>query len=155
MPEIISPALGALLDIMVSPDIAEARCLEAAKAIIEYECPPDVFAIVQSYLMGVAQGEGQPVELRLRALELIRKVEARRVTPGTTKAVDTTAAMALGREVATAKRRVELVRAREWPPKEGWADDLGEVRGIVVEEEGMAERLEAARRQRALEELEE
>ncbi len=154
MPEAISPTLGALLDIMVSPDIAEARCLEAAKAIIEYECPPEVFAIVQSYLMGVAQGEGQPVELRLRALELIRKVEARRVTPGTTKAVDAAAAMALGREVATAKRRVELVRAGEWPPKAGWADDVGEVRGIVVEEEGVAERLEAARRRRALEEME-
>ncbi len=151
MPEVISPTLGALLDIMVSPDIAEARCLEAAKAIIEYECPQEVFAIVHSYLMGVAQGARQPVELKLKALELIRKVEARRITPGTTKAVDTAAAMALGRAVATAKRRVELVRAREWPAKEGWADDLGEVRGIVIEDEGVAERLEAARRNATLE----
>ncbi len=151
MPEMISPTLGALLDIMVSPDIAEARCLEAAKAIIEYECPQEVFAIVHSYLMGVAQGAGQPVELKLKALELIRKVEARRVTPGTTKAVDTAAAMALGRAAAMAKRRLGLVKAGEWPPKAGWADDLGDVRGIVVEEEGVAERLEAARRQRALE----
>ncbi len=154
MLEIISPAIGALLDIMVSPDIPEVRCLEAAKAIIEYECPPEVFAIVQTYLMGVAEGEGQPVELRLKALELIRKVEARRVTPGTTKSVDTAATMALGRAAATARRRVELVRAGEWPPKKGWAEDLGEVRGIVIEEEGIAERLEAARRNVCLKERE-
>lgn len=154
MPEIISPALGALLDIMVSPDIDERRCLEAAKAIIEYECPPEIFAIVQSYLMGVAEGKGQPVELKLKALELIRKVEARRVTPGTTKAVDTTQAMALGKAAATAKRRLELVKGGRWPAPEGWAEDLGEFRGIVVEEEGIAERLEAARRNVRLKERE-
>ncbi|WP_064681264.1 hypothetical protein [Rhizobium bangladeshense] len=143
--EIPSPVLDALLDIMTSDDIPEARCIDAAKAIIEYESPPEVFAIVHAYLMGVAQDAGQPVELKLKALELIRKVEARRVVPGTSKAIDTAQAMALGNRVAIAKRRIELVRKEAWPAQKGWADNLGEVRGIVVEEEGIAERLEAAR----------
>ncbi|MBX5046974.1 hypothetical protein [Rhizobium lentis] len=95
--------------------------------------------------MSVAQGEGQDVGLKLEALKLIRKVEAKRVVPGTAKAIDTAQAMALGKRVATAKRRLELVRKKEWPAQKGWANNLGEVRGIVVEEERIAERLEAAR----------
>ncbi|MGR9449632.1 hypothetical protein [Rhizobium leguminosarum] len=82
----------------------------AARAIIEYEAPPEVFDLTYEYLIGVAQGDAQDVALKLRALELIRKVEAKRITPGTVKAVDTAAALALGRAVAMAKRRVELVR---------------------------------------------
>jgi hypothetical protein len=151
----ISKALGALLDIMTSDEVKESQCIEAARAIIEYEAPPEVFDLTYAYLLGVAQGEGQDVGLKLEALKLIRKVEAKRVVPGTTKAVDSAAAIELGRGVAAARRRVELVRAGEWPPKAGWADDLGEVRGIVIEEEGVAERLEAARGRLAVKELEE
>lgn len=143
--QIISKALGALLDIMTSDKIKEAQCIEAARAIIEYEAPPEVFDLTYDYLMGVAQGEEQDTGLKLEALKLIRKVEAKRVLPGTARAVDTVAAQALGRKVATAKRRLGLVRDGRWPPADSWADDLGEVRGIVVEEEGIAERLEAAR----------
>ncbi len=48
--EILSPALAALLQIMTSTEVAEAKCVEAAKAIIEYEAPqglrphPPIFA---------------------------------------------------------------------------------------------------------------
>lgn len=143
--EIISPALGALLDIMVSPDVHEPQCLEAARAIIEYEAPSEVFELTHQYLMGIAQDPDQPVPLKLEALKLIRKVEAKRVVPGTAKAVDTAKSLALGQQVARAKRRVELMQAGKWPPEPGWDDDLGEIRGVVVEEEGIAERLGAAR----------
>lgn len=148
--QIISRALGALLDIMTSSEVKDGQCIEAARAIIEYEAPPEVFDLTYEYLIGVAQDEAQDVALKLRALELIRKVEAKRITPGTAKAVDTAAALALGRTVATAKRRVELVRDGRWPPVEGWDEDLGEVRGVVVDAEGIAERLEAARTRRSV-----
>ncbi|TCU29929.1 hypothetical protein [Rhizobium laguerreae] len=143
--QIISKALGALLDIMTSDKVKEAQCIEAARAIIEYEAPPEVFDLTYKYLIGVAQDEAQDVALKLKALELIRKAEAKRITPGTAKAVDTSAAMALGRAVAMAKRRVELVRGERWPAQDGWTENLGEVRGMVVEEEGVASRLKAAR----------
>jgi len=143
--EIISPVLGALLDIMLAHDVSEPQCIEAARAIIEYEAPTEVFDLTHQYLMGIAQDPDQPVPLKLEALKLIRKVEAKRVVPGTARAVDGAAAKALGLEVARAKRRVELVRAGKWPPGEGWDEDLGEVRGIVVSEEGLAVRLNAAR----------
>ncbi|WP_156390477.1 hypothetical protein [Rhizobium sp. Root1203] len=143
--EIISPALGALLDIMLSSDIAEARCVEAAGAIIEYEAPVEVFDITRDYLVGVAEDKGQDVKLRLEVLKLLRKVEAKRVMPGTATAVDSVAAMALGRRLAIAKRRVELMRGGQWPAREGWQEEVDPVRGMVVEGEGAAVALEAAR----------
>ncbi|WP_206051218.1 hypothetical protein [Neorhizobium sp. T7_12] len=148
-PTIISPALGALLDIMTSHEVEEARCLDAARAIIEYEAPAEVFALTHAYLMGVARDADQPVALKLKALELIRKVEAKRVVPGTSRAVDTAKSLALGRRMAIAKRRVELLRSDRWPPQEDWTDDLGNFSRILVEEERIAERLEAARIRRA------
>jgi len=143
--QIISKALGALLDIMTSDKVKEAQCIEAARAIIEYEAPPEVFDLTYDYLMGVAQGEEQDTGLKLEALKLIRKVEAKRVVPGTARVVDTTAAQALGRKVAMAKRRLGLVRDGRWPAERGWGEDLGEVRGVGVEEDGVAERLKVAR----------
>ncbi|MOA67428.1 hypothetical protein D3C78_1946040 [compost metagenome] len=72
------------------------------------------------------------------------------MVPGTAKAVDTVAAKALGRKLATAKRRVELMRGKGWPAEHGWNHDLGEVRGVVIEKEEIADRLEAARRRARL-----
>jgi len=128
----ISPALSTLLDIMTSDTVAEAQCIEAARAIIEYEAPEEVFAITRAYLMGVAQDADQPVTLKLKALELIRKVEAKRVVPGTAKAADTARGRALGLRLATARKRMELVRDRAWPAPRGWEDDLGEMRVPMI-----------------------
>lgn len=144
-PEIISPALGALLDIMTSMEVEEARCVAAARAVIEFEAPAEVFDLTYKYLLGVATDERQEVGLKLEALKLIRKVEAKRVVPGTAAAVNVVAAKALGRRSAVAKRRVALMREGKWPPRDsGWmADAVGEP--MAVEPEGLAERLKAAR----------
>ncbi|MBB3394474.1 hypothetical protein [Rhizobium sp. BK060] len=143
--QIISKALGTLLDIMTSNEVKESQAIEAARAIIKYEAPSEVFDLTHDYLMGVAEDEGQAVALRLEALKLIREVEAKRVVPGTAKAVDTAGALAFGRQVALAKRRVALVREGKWAAPDGWDADLGEVRGVIVGKEGIAERLKAAR----------
>ena len=81
--EILTPTVAILLEIMVSTGIAEARCVEAAKAVIEYEVSPGLYALVSRYLLGVAEDTGQDAGLRLEALRTLRKVEARRVVPGT------------------------------------------------------------------------
>lgn len=80
--EILSPAVQVLLGIMVSREFPEGKCLEAAKAVIEYEVSPGVYSLVAKYLLGVAEDPRHDVALRLEALKTLRKVEARRVVPG-------------------------------------------------------------------------
>lgn len=124
--EIISPALAALLDIMTSANVPEAKCIEAARAIIEYEAPPGVFDLTHAFLMGVAQNDAQDVGLKLEALKLIRKVEARRVMPGAGNPADVVVSKALARRVAVAKQRLALIKDRKWPPDDSrWAEEIG------------------------------
>ncbi|ESY88439.1 hypothetical protein X739_01335 [Mesorhizobium sp. LNHC220B00] len=104
----ISPALRKLLDIMTSPDVPDARSVEAAKAIIEYEAPPEVFDLTYQFLMGLALEPKQDVGLQLKALELLRKVEAKRLSPGTTKGADPMEG--LGLRLEAARLRVEAKR---------------------------------------------
>ncbi|NKB78972.1 hypothetical protein HED49_08275 [Ochrobactrum daejeonense] len=40
-----------------------------------------VYDLTHRYLLGVAEDDEQSTDLRLEALKLLRKVEARRVTP--------------------------------------------------------------------------
>ncbi|MER8524811.1 hypothetical protein [Mesorhizobium sp. M1272] len=106
----ISPALQKLLAIMTSPEVPVAQSVAAARAIIEYEAVPWVFDLTYQFLMGVAEDSNSDVGLQLKALELIRKVEARRVSPGTTKGADPMEGLGLRLEAARlrveAKRRV-------------------------------------------------
>ncbi|ESX23718.1 hypothetical protein NKH34_17125 [Mesorhizobium sp. M1148] len=104
----ISKALQKLLDIMTSPDVAVERSIEAAKAIIEYETVPEVFDLTYQFLMGVAHDPKTDVGLQLEALKLIRKVEARRVSPGTTKGADPMEG--LGLRLEAARLRMEAKR---------------------------------------------
>ena len=53
----------------------DRKRIEAARAIIEYEAPPDVFDVTRQFLMGIAEAPEQDVEWVLKALQLVRKVE--------------------------------------------------------------------------------
>src|SRR5688500_16175125 len=94
----ISPALSALLDLMTDDDLHVSQQLEAAKSIIEHEASPEVFDLTYQFLLGVAEGDSD-VAWKLKALTLVRRVEAKRVVPGTTQGLDTVSAQALGRRV--------------------------------------------------------
>lgn len=142
--EILSPALVALLQIMTSADVAEARCVEAAKAIIEYEAPQGVYDLTHRYLLGVAEDEGQDVGLKLEALKLLRKVEARRVVPGVAVAADAAISRETARRLGSAKCRLSLIAAGKWPPVEGWEQAVVPM-DVTVNTGGLAERLKAAR----------
>lgn len=142
--EILSPALAALLQIMTSTEVAEAKCIEAAKAIIEYEAPQGVYDLTHRYLIGVAEDDEQSTDLRLEALKLLRKVEARRVTPppAASRVAHTETAERLGR----AKQRLALVAEGKWPTSEaGWAESADNP-ALEMSTVGLAERLKAARR---------
>ncbi|MER9277639.1 hypothetical protein [Mesorhizobium sp. M0522] len=142
----ISPALKKLLDIMTSPEVPVARSIDAAKAIIEFEAPPEVFGLTYQFLMGVANDDRQDVGLKLEALKLIRKVEARRVVPGITKAADTKAQAELGMRLAHSQKRLALFREGKWHPASAdWARGLEAVECRAVEVDGLGSRLEKAR----------
>jgi hypothetical protein len=140
----IGPALSALLDIMTDPELHISQQLDAARAIIEHEAPSEVFDLTYQFLLGIAEGD-DAVGWKLKALALIRRVEAKRVVPGTTRATDSAAAIALGLRVAKARRRVALVGAGEWPAPKGWDADVTPVKVLPVSADGLAERLERAR----------
>ncbi|CUX50723.1 conserved hypothetical protein [Agrobacterium tumefaciens str. CFBP 5621] len=142
--EILSPALVALLQIMTSADVSEARCIEAAKAIIEYEAPQGVYDLTHRYLLGVAEDEAQDVGLKLEALKLIRKVEARWVVPGVAVATDVATSREAGRRLGAAKRRLAIIADGKWPPTEGWERDV-ESEAVMLNFDGLAERLEVVR----------
>ncbi|WP_287381946.1 hypothetical protein [Mesorhizobium sp.] len=144
--ETISPVLRKLLEIMTSPEVPDARSVEAAKAIIEFEAPPEVFDLTYQFLMGLANDDRQEVSLKLEALKLIRKVEARRVVPGVTKGSDPQAQGELGRRMAASRRRLELWREGKWPPASlAWAGGLEPVECGPIEVDGLGKRLEDAR----------
>lgn len=137
--EIISPTLAALLDIMTSADLPEIRCIEAAKAIIEYEAPSGVFDLTQQFLLGIAQNPNSDVGLKLEALKLTRKVEARRVVPGTAKAVTAKDEAYLSKRLAAARLRLRFVREGKWPGATDWTEGIVQSR---ADADGIAHRLE-------------
>ena len=110
--EILTPAVSILLEIMVSTDVAEARCVEAAKAVIEYEVSPGVYALVAKYLLGVAENPHHDATLRLEALKTLRKVEARRVVPGEGFKDDP----GLAEQMRAGRERVAARAAGQQPP---------------------------------------
>ena len=73
-----------LLGILSDPDLWIGKRLEAAETLLTYECPTNVVDAAKQFLLGVAEGDAS-VELRLKALKLLRQAEARRVSPGTTR----------------------------------------------------------------------
>jgi len=127
---------------MTSDDLPEVRCIEAAKAIIEYEAPMGVFDLTHQFLLSIAQNRGSDVGLKLEALKLIRKAEARRIVPGTAKTPAPQGEAYLSKRLAVARLRLRLVDEGKWPPPPNWADDLVPPR---VDADGIAHRLEQAR----------
>lgn len=138
--EVISPALAVLLEIMTSTSVEEVRCVEAAKAIVEYEAPPSVYEMASKYLLWVAQDDKQDTRLRLEALTIMRKIEARRIVPGTTQGQEAEVATALSAKIAAARERVALRAKGEAPPLRLVAA------GEQLEGNGVAARLHRARR---------
>ena len=144
MPSDLSRALVALLDLMTDTELWIGRRVEAAKAIIEHEAPAEVFDLTHQFLLGIAEST-EDVEWKLKALALLRKVEARRVVPGTTKGPDDFASNALGLRLAAAKRRAHLVKEGKWPPPPGWARDLVPINTRTSAPENFADHLKEAR----------
>ena len=115
-------ALIVLLGILSDPDLWIGKRLEAAETLLTYECPTDVVDAAKQFLLGVAEG-GASVELRLKALKLLRQAEARRIRPRATRTHHAEEAQ-IPPEAARFVRRRRLEEAGLWPAPEGWDADL-------------------------------
>jgi hypothetical protein len=71
----------ALFEILIDKNETAQNRLEAAEQILAYEAPPQAVAEAKSYLTEVFNNRSDAASLRLQAIKLMRKSEARKAKP--------------------------------------------------------------------------
>lgn len=117
-------AITALLQIVGDPN-APLRCrIEACEGLLQYEADRKTVEAAKAFLTSVFESGETSVAIRLDALKLMRKAEAKR----TSQPVGSAAADAnreAWRRAEIGLRRAALHKAGRWPPNTPeWADDL-------------------------------
>src|SRR5262245_17243346 len=143
-------AIHALLSIMNDSDAWLGRRIEAADSLLSFEAPPEYVEAAKVFLTAVFEEPNLDDDIRMKALKLMRKVEARKVAPPTTATHDERSQRELRRRVQRARRRLALIQAGLWPAPAGWdadlsADDCQPPMSAVDERASTAERLKEAR----------
>ena len=100
------------------------RRIEAAEAVLTFESPPDVADDARGFLAEIFEDSDRHVDLRLDALKVMRKAEARRVTQPILSPGEAHRNREAWRKRAIDERRKELIEAGLWPAPDDWADDL-------------------------------
>ena len=117
-------AIMALVEIISDEEIWIGRRIEATEGLLAYEAPLEVVEAAKEFLTSIFEDSSIDLELRLGALKLMRRAEAKKVIQATATASDEHARREVWRRVMIANRRVRLVRAGLWPAPNGWSDDL-------------------------------
>ena len=121
-----SRAIAALVEIMRNNEtMLPRRRIEACEHLLDYECPLEVIDQAKAVLMSIVEDSEMLVDIKLDALKLLRRVEARKVSPG--RAVRETD-IEIRRALEIVRRRGALVKAGIFPYPDGYADDLYAVR---------------------------
>jgi len=116
-----SRAIAALVEIMRDTEQAPRRRIEACEHLLDYECPPRVIEEAKAALMAIVENSEVLVEIKLDALKLLRRVEARKVSPGRgVREVN----IEIARALEIARRRRALLKAGIFPYPDGYDDDL-------------------------------
>ena len=100
------------------------RRIEAAEQLLDYEAPPEIVEEAKAFLTEIAERKETHVDLKLDALKLLRKVEARKVVPPKATVRDDPQRIERCRNLDILKRRSALVEAGVFPFPAGYADDL-------------------------------
>jgi hypothetical protein len=121
-PTTSSRAVAALLQIMRDTEQGVRRRIQACEHLLDYECPPEVIDEAKAALMSIVEDGETHVDTKLDSLKLLRRVEARRVSPGrATREQD----VEISRALEVLRRRKALIKAGVSPPfPDGYADDL-------------------------------
>ena len=119
-------AIDALRQIMRDRDgTAPRRRVEAAEHLLDYECPKEVVVECKEFLTSIFEDGEQSVDIRLDALKLLRKAEARKVVPPKVAIRDIEPNLVQRcRMIETLERKSALIAAGVFPLPEGWDDDL-------------------------------
>jgi hypothetical protein len=118
----ITRAVAALVEIMRDTDQAPRRRIQSCEHLLDYECPAETYDEAKEVLMLIVEDGETPVDIKLDALKLLRRVEARKVVPG--RAVRE-ADIETRRALEILRRRKALTKAGIFPPfPHGYADDL-------------------------------
>jgi hypothetical protein len=105
-------------------DFWEGHRIEACSGLLEYEAPPEAMDVAKEFLVGVFEDPDHDVKLRMGALKLMRKAEARKITQASVAPVDERARREKWRMLEIARRRVKLDELGLWPAPPGWDADL-------------------------------
>jgi hypothetical protein len=116
-----SRAIAALVEIMRDTEQAPRSRIEACEHLLDYECPLEAIEGAKAVLMSIVEDGETLVEIKLGALKLLRRVEARKVSPG--RAVRETN-IEISRAVEIVRRRNTLLNAGIFPFPDGYDDDL-------------------------------
>ena len=103
-----SRAIAALVEIMRDTEQAPRSRIEACEHLLDYECPLEAIEGAKAVLMSIVEDGETLVEIKLGALKLLRRVEARKVSPG--RAVRETN-IEISRAVEIVRRRNTLLNA--------------------------------------------
>ena len=115
-------AITALVEIMRNNEaMLPRRRIQACEHLLDYEWPREVIEEAKAVLMSIVEDGETPVDFKLDALKLLRRVEARKIVPGrAVREVD----IEIGRAVEILRRRTALLRAGVLSRPPGYADDL-------------------------------
>jgi len=116
-------AITVLCEIMANSP-APVRRVEAAEQLLDYEAPPEIVEQAKAALASIFEDSETPDDIRLDALKLIRKAEARKVVPPRATVRDDPRHIELCRTLEILKRRSALVDAGVFPFPQGYDDDL-------------------------------
>jgi hypothetical protein len=120
----MSASVLTLRKIFLDPTISIRRRIEAAEAVLTFESPPDVADDARAFLAEIFENLDHDIDLRLDALKVMRKAEARRVTQPILSPGEAHRNREAWRKKAIDERRKELIEAGLWPAPDDWADDL-------------------------------
>ena len=84
----MTASLEALRNIMLDENISLRRRVEAAESILSFESPSEMVEEAKAFLTEVFDDRETNVDLRLDALKIMRKAEARKVTQPPAASID-------------------------------------------------------------------
>jgi hypothetical protein len=120
-PTTTSRAIAALVHIMRDREAPRSARIEAGEHLLDYECPPQVIDEAKAVLMSIVEDSETFVNAKLDALKLLRRVEARRVSPGR---ATREGKREIRRATEILRRWNALLKAGIFPFPQGYADDL-------------------------------
>jgi hypothetical protein len=149
----MTASISALREIMLDEDVPLRRRVEAAEQILSFEASIDAVEEAKTFLTKVFDDGEVYVDLRLDALRIMRKAEARKVTapPAIASTGERDPVYRMAQQRARNELRETLEAKGLWPAPPGWdahimSPDWPGPEGEPPNPIGLADRIGAARK---------